>query len=44
MVVCTLTGHGLKDSDVAIAQSSAAVITVKADRNAVRDAIAGDLA
>ena len=43
-VVCTLTGHGLKDPDVAIAQSTASIITVKADRNAVRDAITGDLA
>jgi threonine synthase len=43
-VVCTLTGHGLKDPDVAIAQSSASIVTVKADRNAVRDAITGDLA
>ncbi|NIM29039.1 MAG: threonine synthase [Gammaproteobacteria bacterium] len=43
-VVCTLTGHGLKDSDIAIAQSSAPVITVRAERNAVRDAIMGALA
>jgi len=43
-VVCTLTGHGLKDPDAAIAQSTASVITVKADRDAVRDAITGDLA
>jgi threonine synthase len=43
-VVCTLTGHGLKDPDAAIAQSTASVITVKADRNAVRDAITRDLA
>jgi threonine synthase len=42
-VVCTLTGHGLKDSDVAIAQSTAPVVSVKADRDAVRDAIIGDL-
>jgi threonine synthase len=42
-VVCTLTGHGLKDSDVAIAQSSAPVVTVKAERKAVRDAITGEL-
>ena len=43
-MVCTLTGHGLKDPDAAIAQSTASVITVKADRDAVRDAITGDLA
>lgn len=42
-VVCTLTGHGLKDSDVAIAQSSAPVVTVEAERKAVRDAIIGEL-
>ncbi len=42
-VVCTLTGHGLKDPDAAMAQSTASVITVKADRDAVRDAITGDL-
>jgi threonine synthase len=42
-VVCTLTGHGLKDSDVAIAQSSAPVVTVEAERKAVRDAIIGAL-
>ena len=43
-VVCTLTGHGLKDPDVAIAQSTASIVSVKADRNAVRDAITSDLA
>jgi threonine synthase len=42
-VVCTLTGHGLKDSDAAISQSTAPVVSVKADRDAVRDAITGDL-
>lgn len=42
-VVCTLTGHGLKDPDVAIAQSTASVVSVKADRDAVRDAITGEL-
>ncbi len=42
-VVCTLTGHGLKDPDAAIAQSTAPVMSVKADRDAVRDAIIGDL-
>ncbi len=43
-VVCTLTGHGLKDPDAAIAQSTASIVSVKADRNAVRDAITSDLA
>lgn len=41
-VVCTLTGHGLKDCDAAIGQSNAPVITVKANRSAVRDAIMGN--
>jgi threonine synthase len=43
-VVCTLTGHGLKDSDIAIAQSSAPVLTVKAEKDSVREAIMGALA
>ena len=42
-VVCTLTGHGLKDSDAAIAQNSAPMLTVKANRDAVRNAIVGAL-
>ena len=42
-VVCTLTGHGLKDTDVAITQSSAPVLTVKAHKDAVRSAIAEGL-
>jgi threonine synthase len=42
-VVCTLTGHGLKDPDVAIAHSGAPVLTVKAHKDAVRSAIAGGL-
>ncbi len=42
-VVCTLTGHGLKDTDAVIAASSPSVRTVKADRAAVRDAILGEL-
>lgn len=40
-VVCTLTGHGLKDCDAAIAQSHAPVVTVKANRRAVREVIMG---
>ncbi|ABM60918.1 threonine synthase [Halorhodospira halophila] len=38
-VVCTLTGHGLKDPDVASAQAGDAVQTVDADYQAVREAI-----
>jgi threonine synthase len=38
-VVCTLTGHGLKDPDVAISQAGDAVQTVDADYEAVRRAI-----
>ena len=42
-VVCTLTGHGLKDPDIAISQSKAEVISVAADLNSVRSAILGYL-
>ncbi|MCG5548598.1 threonine synthase [Halorhodospira halochloris] len=38
-VVCTLTGHGLKDPDVAISQAGDAVQTVDADYESVRKAI-----
>lgn len=38
-VVCTLTGHGLKDPDVAISQAGAAVETVDADAASVRQAM-----
>ena len=38
-VVCTLTGHGLKDPDTAIAQSTRALITVDAELDAVKNAI-----
>lgn len=44
VVVCTLTGHGLKDPDIAIKQSSSPLITVDANLDAVRDAILGNLA
>ena len=43
-VVCTLTGHGLKDPDIAIKQSTSPLITVDAKLDAVRDAILGNLA
>jgi threonine synthase len=38
-VVCTLTGHGLKDPDIAMTNSSAPMITVKAHKDAVRSAV-----
>ncbi len=38
-VVCTLTGHGLKDPDVASAQAGDAIQTVDADYDSVRRAI-----
>ena len=38
-VVCTLTGHGLKDPDVAQRHAEAAVSTVDADADSVRRAI-----
>jgi threonine synthase len=38
-VVCTLTGHGLKDPDTAIKQSTAPVLTVDANLEAVRATI-----
>lgn len=43
-VVCTLTGHGLKDPDTAIKQSSSPLITVDAKLDAVRDAILNNMA
>ncbi len=38
-IVCTLTGHGLKDPDTAIRQSGAAVLTIEAKLDAVKKAI-----
>ncbi len=38
-VVCTLTGHGLKDPDTAIKQSVAPLIKIKPELSAVKDAI-----
>jgi threonine synthase len=38
-VVCTLTGNGLKDPDTAIQQSSAPVLTIPAELDAVKAAI-----
>jgi len=42
-IVCTLTGHGLKDPDTAIAQSEP-VLTVKATREDVTKAILDNMA
>jgi len=38
-VVCTLTGHGLKDPDTAIRQSTTPVMKVRAELAPVRKAI-----
>ncbi len=43
-VVCTLTGHGLKDPDTAIQQSSGGLITIEAELDAVKRAILDNLA
>lgn len=42
-VVCTLTGHGLKDPDTAIRQSAAQVVKIPATREAVSRAIEKNL-
>jgi threonine synthase len=42
-VVCTLTGHGLKDPDTAIRQAAEGVITVDAKLEPVRETILGNL-
>ncbi len=42
-IVCTLTGHGLKDPDTAIRQSSADVVTVEAELSQVKQAITKSL-
>ncbi|AGY91946.1 hypothetical protein SPICUR_04845 [Spiribacter curvatus] len=42
-VVCTLTGHGLKDTDVAQRHAGSAVTTVDADGSSVRQAILGKM-
>jgi threonine synthase len=38
-IVCTLTGHGLKDPDTAIKQSTCPLLKVDAELNAVKQAI-----
>ncbi len=43
-VVCTLTGHGLKDPDVAKRHAEAAITTLEADASAVQEAILGKMA
>jgi threonine synthase len=43
-VVCTLTGHGLKDPDTAIKQSTSPMLTVEAKLGAVKQAILDNLA
>lgn len=43
-VVCTLTGHGLKDPDTAIKQSSSPMLTVEAKLDAVKKAILDNMA
>jgi threonine synthase len=42
-IVCTLTGHGLKDPDIAIKQSTAPVVTVAAELASVKDAILNNM-
>jgi threonine synthase len=43
-IVCTLTGHGLKDPDTAIAQSTASVVKIDAELGQVKKAILENLA
>ena len=42
-IVCTLTGHGLKDPDTAIKQCTEPMMTVDAELEPVREAIVGNL-
>jgi len=42
-IVCTLTGHGLKDPDTAIKQCTEPMMTVDAELEPVRQAIIGNL-
>jgi len=42
-VVCTLTGHGLKDPDTAIRQSTTPLVKIKAELGAVKRAILENL-
>jgi len=43
-VVCTLTGHGLKDPDTAIKQSTVPMLKVKAELSGVKQAILDNMA
>ncbi len=43
LVVCTLTGHGLKDPDIAIAQSSAPPLKIEARITEVERVIGGEI-
>ena len=43
-IICTLTGHGLKDPDTAIKQSQTPLITVDATMDAVKNAILDNMA
>ena len=43
LIVCVLTGHGLKDPDIAIRQSSARPVSIAAERGAVERAIFDNL-
>lgn len=43
-VICTLTGHGLKDPDIAISQSKSSMITIDATLGSVKQAILDNLA
>lgn len=42
-VVCTLTGHGLKDPDIVIGQADAPIVTIEAQLDAVKKAIVDTL-
>lgn len=42
-VVCTLTGHGLKDPDIAISQCEGRVVKVQANLEEVREVILGNM-
>jgi threonine synthase len=44
LVVCTLTGHGLKDPDTAIKQCPGEMLTVDAELGAVKDVILNNMA
>ena len=44
IVVCTLTGHGLKDPDIAIKQSTTPVIKIDAKLDQVKSAILKNMA